>query len=105
MFAIAQIKGVQYLVKEGDKIIIPHHDAQEGEIIKFTDVLFLKTPERTIVGNPTIPSASIEAKVLSHFKGKKIIVFKFRRRENYRRKRGHRDLLTKIEIVKINPPA
>ncbi|MEO0099634.1 MAG: 50S ribosomal protein L21 [candidate division WOR-3 bacterium] len=104
MLAIAKIKGFQYLVKEGDKIIIPNCPVPEGETIKFDEVLFLKTPERTIIGNPTIASASVEAKVLSHFKGKKIIVFKFRRRENYRRKKGHRDLLTKIEITKINPP-
>ncbi|MEO0102190.1 MAG: 50S ribosomal protein L21 [candidate division WOR-3 bacterium] len=104
MFAIAKIKGFQYLVKEGDKIVIPNCSIPEGETIKFDEIIFLKTPERTIIGNPTIKSASIEAKVLSHFKGKKVTIFKFRRRENYRRKRGHRDLLTKIEITKINLP-
>ncbi len=104
MFAIAKIKGFQYLVKEGDKILIPRHKAKEGEFVRFDQVLFLKTQEKTYIGNPTVENATIEAKVLSHFKGDKIIVFKFRRRENYRRKKGHRDLLTKIEITKINPP-
>ncbi len=104
MFAIAKIKGFQYLVKEGDKIIIPHSLIPEGETVKFDEVLFIKTPEKSIIGNPVIKEASIEARVLSHFKGEKVRIFKFRRRENYRRKKGHRDLLTQIEITKINLP-
>ncbi len=104
MYAIAKIKGFQYIIKEGDKIIIPRYNIPEGETVKFEEVLFIKTPEKTLIGNPVIENASIEAKVLSHFKGEKVIIFKFRRRENYRRKRGHRDSLTKIEITKINLP-
>ncbi|MEO0089190.1 MAG: 50S ribosomal protein L21 [candidate division WOR-3 bacterium] len=104
MFAIAEIKGFEYFVKEGDKLIIPRIKAEIGEIVKFNEILFLKSNDKVWIGTPKVEGASIEAKVLSHFKGKKIIVFKFRRRENYRRKKGFRPLLTEIEILKINFP-
>ncbi len=104
MFAIAEIKGFEYFVKEGEKLIIPRIKAEIGKIVKFNEILFLKSNDKVWVGTPKVKGASIEAKVLSHFKGKKIIVFKFRRRENYRRKKGFRPLLTEIEILKIHPP-
>jgi large subunit ribosomal protein L21 len=104
MFAIAEIKGFEYLVKEGERLIVPRIEAAIGEIVKFDKVLFLKANDKVWVGTPQVVGAFIEAKILSHFKGEKIIVFKFRRRENYRRKKGFRPLLTEIEIVKINPP-
>lgn len=104
MFAIAQIKGFEYFIKEGDKLIIPRIKAEVGEIVKFEDVLFLKANDKVWIGTPKVEGASIEAKILSHFKGEKIIVFKFRRRENYRRKKGFRPLLTEIEILKIHLP-
>lgn len=104
MFAIAEIKGFEYFVKEGEKLVIPRIKGAVGEIVKFGKVLFLKFNEKVWVGTPKVIGASIEAKILSHFKGEKIIIFKFRRRENYRRKKGFRPLLTEIEIIKINPP-
>ncbi|MEO0096630.1 MAG: 50S ribosomal protein L21 [candidate division WOR-3 bacterium] len=104
MFAIAEIKGFEYFVKEGEKLIIPRIKAEIGEIVRFNEILFLKSNDKVWIGTPKVEGASIEAKVLSHFKGEKIIVFKFRRRENYRRKKGFRPLLTEVEILKINFP-
>lgn len=104
MFAIAEIKGFEYFVREGEKLIIPRIKAEVGETVIFDNILFLKANEKVWIGTPKVKGASIEAKVLSHFKGEKVIVFKFRRRENYRRKKGFRPLLTKIEITKINLP-
>ncbi|MEO0087326.1 MAG: 50S ribosomal protein L21 [candidate division WOR-3 bacterium] len=104
MFAIAEIKGFEYFIKEGEKLIVPRIQAEVGEVIKLDDVLFLKANDKVWIGTPKVKGAFIEAKVLSHFKGEKIIVFKFRRRENYRRKKGFRPSLTEIEILKINPP-
>ena len=104
MYAVVNFAGTQFLAKPGQKITLPGLNAKAGETIKIPNVLFLKTDNATIIGNPTIKNASIEAKVLANTQGEKVTIYKFIKRENYRRKKGHRQLLSEIEITKINHP-
>ncbi len=102
MFAIVRIKGFQYFAKPGEKLTVPKLDSAPNTKITFDDVLFLKQGDTTLIGNPKVIGASVEAKVLSHFRADKAITFKFIRRENYRRLKGHKQQLTELEISKIN---
>lgn len=104
MYAVVQFGGTQFIVKPGEKVTVPKVEAKVGETIKISDVLFIKKDSETLIGKPKISNAFVEAKVLANTKGKKVTIFKFIRRENYRRKRGHRQQLSKLEIVKINLP-
>lgn len=105
MYAVVNFGGTQFLAKTGQKIAVPRVDAKIGETIKIDDVLLLKTDNDTIIGNPKIKDTSVEAKVLSNIQGDKVTIFKFIRRENYRRKKGHRQLLSELEITKISHPS
>jgi len=104
MYAVVQFGGSQFIAKPGERVTVPRVNAEVGEVIKISDVLFLKTDSDTIIGKPKINDALVEAKVLANTKGKKVTVFKFIRRENYRRKKGHRQLLSELEITKITHP-
>jgi large subunit ribosomal protein L21 len=104
MYAVVQFGGSQFIAKPGDKVVVPRVKARVGDTFKIPDVLFLKTDKETLVGKPTITDAFVEAKVLANTKGEKVLIFKFIRRENYRRKKGHRQSLSEIEILKINLP-
>jgi large subunit ribosomal protein L21 len=104
MYAVVKYGGSQFIAKPGDKVVVPRVKANVGDTIKIPDVLFLKTDKEIMVGKPTIADAFVEAKVLANTKDEKVLVFKFIRRENYRRKRGHRQSLSEIEILKINLP-
>ncbi len=101
MYAVARIAGFQYLVKEGDTVTVPRLTAEPGETITLEDILFLRTGDKALAGHPTVANSHIEAEVVDHPRATKITVFKFRRREKYRRKRGHRQALTRLRIVKI----
>lgn len=103
MYAVVQLGGIQFIAKPGEKVIVPKVKANVGDTVKIP-ILLLKTDSQTLIGNPFIEDAFVEAKVLANTKGKKVTVFKFIRRENYRRKKGHRQVLTELEIVKINLP-
>ncbi len=105
MYAVVQFGGSQFIAKPGERVIVPRVNAEVGEVIKIPDVLFLKVGKDTIIGKPKINDALVEAKVLANTKGEKVTVFKFIRRENYRRKKGHRQLLSELEISKISHPS
>jgi large subunit ribosomal protein L21 len=102
MFAIVKIKGFQYFVKEGENLAVPKLTQQPGDSVTFDDVIFLKVNGNTLIGNPKVKGASIETKVISHFRAPKVTIFKFTRRENYRRLKGHKQQLTKLGVTKIN---
>lgn len=102
MFAIVRIKGFQYFVKTGEKLIVPKLDLKENTETIFDEVLFLKTDSTTLVGNPKLMGASVQAKVITHLQSNKVTTFKFIRRENYRRLKGHKQHLTELEVIKIN---
>ncbi len=104
MYAVVKISGFQYLVKVGDVITVPRlADNAPGGQVKFNDVLMVKTNDTAVVGKPVVPNAYVAGTVIDHPRGKKVTVFKFIRRENYRRKKGHRQLFTRVQITEINP--
>lgn len=101
MYAVIREGGKQFKVQEGDIIKVPKRSEKEGKKITIKDVLMISDDESIKIGNPIIKNAKVEAKVLEHNKDKKIIVFKYKRKKGYRRKLGHRQQFTRIEIGKI----
>ncbi len=102
MYAIIETGGKQYKVQEGDVVFVEKLDAVEGNEVNFDKILALATEKGLEVGMPYIKDASVNAKVLNHGKEKKIIVFKYKAKKNYKRKQGHRQPYTKVQIEKIN---
>ncbi|MDP4008004.1 MAG: 50S ribosomal protein L21 [Candidatus Peregrinibacteria bacterium] len=101
MFAIAEIKGHQYKVAEGDKVQISFmEEAKEGDKVKFDEVLLISDKEVTL-GMPFIAGAYIEVKVLGEFKDKKLRIFKMKPKKRYRKTQGHRQMYTEVEVVKV----
>ena len=102
MYAIIKTGGKQYKVAEGDTIKIEKLKAEVGETVTFDDVKLVAKDENAVVDKKELESVTVEGKVLGLEKDKKIIVFKFKRRKGYKRKTGHRQKLTKLQITKIN---
>ena len=105
MYAIIESCGKQYKVAEGDVVFFVFFFAEEGKKVTFDKVVFVSEEGKIQVGNPYVKGVKVEGKVVSHGKGKKIIVFKMKAKKNYRRKQGHRQPYTKVEITKIKMPA
>ena len=102
MFAVVDIAGQQFRVIENTKYYVPRLKAGPNAEITFDSVLLLGDEKAAKVGTPTIKGATVHAKVLEHLKDEKVIVFKKKRRISYKRKNGHRQLLTRIEVTKIS---
>ncbi len=102
MYAIFKTGGKQYKVQEGDIIYIEKLFADEGDTVEFDEVLMVSKDDGVLVGNPTVADATITGKLEKHGKGKKIIVFKYKAKKNYHRKKGHRQPFSKVIIEKIN---
>jgi large subunit ribosomal protein L21 len=102
MYAIVRVSGSQLLVKEGDVVTVPRLQSEPGTKVPL-GVLFLRTDEKVVVGTPTVTGARVEAEVIDHVRAGKVTTYKFIRRENYRRKKGHRQQLTRVKITSINP--
>ena len=100
-FAIIETGGKQYKVSTSLILEIEKLDAKKGEIIKFENVLLLNDDKNTEIGNPSIKGAAVEAKLLDNVKDRTILVFHKRRRKNSRKKNGHRQQHSKIQITKI----
>ena len=105
MYAIIESCGRQYKVAEGDVVFFEKLDAEEGKNVTFDKVVLLSEEGKVQIGNPYVKGISVEGKVVSHGKGKKIIVFKMKPKKNYRRKQGHRQPYTKVEITSIKTAA
>ena len=105
MYAIIESCGKQYKVAEGDVVFFEKLDAEEGKKVTFDKVILVSEEEKVQVGNPYVKGIKVEGKVVSHGKAKKIIVFKMKAKKNYRRKQGHRQPYTKIQIEKISTTA
>ena len=101
MYAIIESCGRQYKVTEGDVVFFEKLDAEEGKKVTFENVVLVSKDEKVQIGNPYVKGVKVEGKVVSHGKGKKIIVFKMKAKKNYRRKQGHRQPYTKVEITTI----
>lgn len=101
MFAVIRTGGKQYKVAENDVIIIEKLLVEAGDDIDFTDVLALNDGAATTFGKPLVSGALVTAEVLEQARGDKVIIFKKKRRQNYRRKNGHRQDLTVVRITGI----
>ena len=101
MFAIFEIGGKQYKVSEGDIVYLEKINAQEGETVKFDKVLAISDGENFTVGNPVVSGASVEATVAKNGKQKKIVVLRYKAKKNEKKKQGHRQPYTKVQITKI----
>ena len=100
-FAIIETGGKQYKVSASKILEIEKLDVKKGETIKFKNVLLLNDDKNTEIGNPSIEGATVEAKLLDNVKDRTILVFHKRRRKNSRKKNGHRQQHSKIQITKI----
>ena len=101
MFAIIKTGGKQYKVAEGDTISVEKLTAEVGDTITFDDVKLVSKDEGSIVDQKKLESVKVEGTVIAQEKANKIIVLKFKRRKGYKRKIGHRQKLTKLQITKI----
>lgn len=102
MYAIIKTGGKQYRVQEGDILRVEKLKADEGQTFEFDQVLAVSKEDGLTVGTPCVEGAKVEAKVLGQGRDKKIIVFKYKAKKNYRKKQGHRQPFTEIQITKIN---
>lgn len=102
MYAIIETGGKQYKVQEGDVLFVEKLDAADGAEVTFDRVLAVSNDNGLSVGSPVIAGASVSAKVEKQGKGKKVVVFKYKAKKNYRVKQGHRQPYTKVVIGKIN---
>ena len=102
MYAIVDIAGQQFKVQKSQQIFVHRLEGNEGDTVNFDKVLLLDNEGKVDVRMPTITGASISAKIVSHLKDDKVLVFKKKRRKGYAKLNGHRQYLTKIEIQDIN---
>ena len=106
MYAIIEACGKQYKVAQGDVVFFEKLDAEEGKKIKFDHVILVSSEDGKVeVGNPYVKGAKVEGKVVSHGKAKKILVYKYKAKKNYRRTQGHRQPYTKVEITAVKTAA
>jgi len=101
MYAIIKTGGKQYRVAEGDTVIVEKLEANEGDSVTFDEVLTVVKDDEVVVGKPVVEGAKVSAKVEAQGKDKKILVFKYKAKSNYRRRQGHRQPFTKVVIEKI----
>jgi large subunit ribosomal protein L21 len=105
MYAIVEIAGQQFKVEKDQQIFVHRLEAEEGSKVDFENVLLIDNGGKINVGAPAVKGAKVTAKVLEHLKGDKVIVFKKKRRKGYKVKNGHRQYLTKLEILNIDEKA
>lgn len=101
MNAVVEIAGQQFKVSKGQELFVHRLEGNEGDKVQFDKVLLTEEAGKVTVGKPTVAGASVSAKILSHLKGDKVIVFKKKRRKGYKVKNGHRQSFTKIAIESI----
>ena len=104
MYAVIESCGKQYKVAEGDVVFFEKLDGEEGKKVTFENVILVADGEKIEIGTPFVKDIKVEGKVLAHGKAKKIIVFKYKAKKNYKRKQGHRQPYTKVEITSIKKP-
>ena len=102
MHAIIVTGGKPYKVTEGDILYVEKLPNEAGDTVTFDQVLAVIDGDKATFGQPTVSGASVQANVVKNGKGKKVIVFKYKPKKNYKRKQGHRQPYTKIEITKVN---
>lgn len=101
MFAVIKTGGKQYKVQEGDVLNVEKLNMEKEKKVTFDNVLLIEDEGKTLIGTPFVENALVRAEVIENFKDKKVLVFKKKRRKQYRRTRGHRQELTRIKIEEI----
>lgn len=101
-FAVIRTGGKQYFVSPGQKIKVEKIDAKAGANFTFNEVLLVSDDKKTEIGTPLVKDAKVEAKVLKQGRAKKVIVFRYHSKTRYRKKKGHRQHFTEIEVTKIS---
>lgn len=101
MYAIVEIAGQQFKVEKDQQIFVHRLNVEEGASVDFENVLLIDEDGKVKVGAPAVSGAKVSAKVLSHLKGDKVLVFKKKRRKGYQKQNGHRQYLTQIQIEDI----
>ena len=102
MYAVIKTGGKQYRVQQGDVIFVEKLNAQADEAVTFEEVLLVGDGEQSKIGAPVVAGAKVEGKVLAQVKSKKVVVYKYKAKKGERKKQGHRQPYTKVEIVAIN---
>lgn len=100
-YAIIQNSGKQYIVQEGETLLVDKLDKQNGETVEFAKVLLVRNDESVMVGTPYVPNGIVKGKIIDQIKGKKVTTVKFKSKVHYRRKIGFRGQYTKILINSI----
>ncbi|KAB2952328.1 50S ribosomal protein L21 [Heliorestis acidaminivorans] len=101
MYAIIETGGKQYKVRQGDTLKIEKLEGNPGDIVTIDRVYAVGTEGDLKIGTPTVEGASVQLKVEDHGKGKKIVIFKYKPKKNYRRKQGHRQAYTQVRVEAI----
>lgn len=101
MYAIVDIAGQQFKVEKDQKVFVHRLENEEGTQVSFDQVLLIEDESNVKIGTPTVSGASVSAKILSHMRGDKVLVFKKKRRKGYQKMNGHRQNLTQILIENI----
>jgi large subunit ribosomal protein L21 len=101
MFAVIKTGGKQYKIQEGEILQVEKLNIEKGKKVKFDAVLLIEDGDKAQIGTPFVKNAVVEAVVVENFKDKKVIVFKKKRRKQYRKTKGHRQELTKVQIERI----
>ena len=102
MYAVVEIQGSQFKVTKDQKLFVNRIDAKEGSKVSFDNVLLVDDGKKVQIGKPNLSGTAVEAKIISHLKDDKVIVFKKKRRKGYKVKNGHRQSITEIVIQGIN---
>ena len=101
MYAVIETGGKQHKVSEGEILRVEKIEAEIGAEIKLDKVMLVQTDDKTMIGSPYVDNASVTAEVVEQGKSKKIIIFKYKRKKNYQRKKGHRQQYTALKIKAI----
>ncbi len=101
MYVVVDIAGQQFKVEQGQEVFVNRLEGKEGDKVKFDKVLLVDNDGEVKVGTPTVEGAAIDAQIISHLKGDKVIVFKKKRRKSYQKSNGFRAQLSKVKIEKI----
>ena len=102
MYAIVQINGIQQKVTPEETLVVPRLKGNPGDKLTFDKVLLVSDGDKITVGQPFLKGASLTAELVDHFRGPKLKIFKFKRRNDFRKRRGHRDEITRIRVTGIN---
>jgi large subunit ribosomal protein L21 len=105
MYAVIQTGGKQYKVKSGDTLVVEKLDGAAGDPVEFDQVLLLADEETVAVGKPLVDGARVTGQIVEQGRGEKLIVYKFKRRKDYRRKNGHRQSYTAVRIRDVVAPS